>query len=177
MKPWKIAIILVVLIGFALALRPLIEKPPEVEAPEPISISQNPEPSATEKSASAPPIATQPAVAPAPEDPKVTEQINTLQAAESVDDQLIALIDLAEIPTEDPRVRQVMIERLSDPEPDVRMVAIEVIRTQRDDAYVEFLKAELPKLSDGDTREMVKELIEYLELPDSYLEALNNRQP
>lgn len=176
MKPWKIAIVLVVLIGLALALRPLIEDP-EVETPEPLDLSQSADAAPTPDPHSAPQPTPAPAPAePAPADPLVTQQLATLEAADTVDDQLLALLDLAEIQSNDPRVAQTLIARLHDTEPDVRLVAVEAIRNRRDPAFVALLEAELPKLANADTREEVQELIQYLQTTDSYEEALSQRE-
>lgn len=182
MKPWKIALALILLILAALLLRPLIEHPAEVETEPAANVTAlEPSPDAESSQSSADPgveptktieLAVK---APVHQDPAVTAKLAESESATNVDNRIFALVELSELPTGDPRVKEQLLKSLHHENADVRLVAVEAIRSQGHASYITLLQAELPQLTHADTRAEVKELIEYLQLPESYEQALNQR--
>lgn len=111
-------------------------------------------------------------------DPQVTQAIDTFNNQRvDIDERLIAVIDLEAANQSDPRIQAFLIKGLNNPDSDTRIVMIETIRSIGDPAYVIPLRKSLPGIKDAETREMTEELIEYLELPESYIDATGDAPP
>ncbi|MGE9295002.1 MAG: hypothetical protein ACQKBV_01750 [Puniceicoccales bacterium] len=174
MKPWKIAIPLIVIVVALLLLRPLL-----ISEPEPIEAGPTASDMARQAASTprAPAIDSTPDAAVTLEDDalgndEIAVAIRQFQQSEDFALQLEALLNLAEADTSDPRVRAFLTEGVAHPDPDLGFICIEIIRNSEDDRYLPGLRPMVAKAPNPEAREQIEDLILFLSSPTSYQSPL-----